>query len=147
MPVRTTVFRRGKDSRARDPLRRIIEVAFPYEKSVKRAFVERFATENDKPGLGLTEEAMLRLRAQRWPGNVRQLQNLIERLVVLASSKNIDADDLDRELAGHSPFVTEIPEAVALTGITRPKDATPAAAPTVPEAGGGTGLCDASNAW
>ncbi len=103
-----------------------------------RAFVERFATENDKPGLGLTEEAMLRLRAQRWPGNVRQLQNLIERLVVLASSKNIDADDIDRELAGHSPFVTEIPEAVALTGITRPKDATPAAAPTVPEAGGGT---------
>jgi two-component system response regulator AtoC len=41
---------------------------------------------------------------------------------VLASGATLDVEDLDRELSGHSPFVTEIPEAVALTGITPARD-------------------------
>jgi len=42
----------------------------------------------------LTEEALELLAAQRWPGNVRQLANVIERAVILAEQPRIDAVDL-----------------------------------------------------
>ena len=83
-----------------------------------RHFCQRYALDNGKPRLALSEAALAQMRAQRWPGNVRQLQNLVERLVVLADRDVIDAADVERELTGASPFTTEIPEAVALTGVT-----------------------------
>jgi two-component system response regulator AtoC len=43
-------------------------------------------------------EAVALLRAQRWPGNVRQLQNFVERVVVLSDSPTITAQDVEREL-------------------------------------------------
>ena len=48
--------------------------------------------------VALTDEAVALLAAQPWPGNVRQLQNLIERLVVLAPGEAISADDVAAEL-------------------------------------------------
>jgi DNA-binding NtrC family response regulator len=52
----------------------------------------------------LTAAAVALLAAQPWPGNVRQLQNLIERLVVLATGETIDADEVSAELpAGRRP--------------------------------------------
>jgi two-component system response regulator AtoC len=50
---------------------------------------------------------MALLRSQRWPGNVRQLENLVERLVVLAQGPSIRADDVKAELARPVRFVTE----------------------------------------
>ncbi len=44
-----------------------------------------------------------RLISYRWPGNVRQLENVLERLVVLASGDLITADDLPEELVPVSP--------------------------------------------
>jgi two-component system, NtrC family, response regulator AtoC len=46
----------------------------------------------------IDDAAMAVLLAQRWPGNVRQLQNLIERLVVLGETPAIGAGDVHREL-------------------------------------------------
>jgi two-component system response regulator AtoC len=43
-------------------------------------------------------EAVALLRAQRWPGNVRQLQNFVERVVVLSDGPTITAADVEREL-------------------------------------------------
>ncbi|MFZ5478336.1 MAG: sigma-54-dependent transcriptional regulator [Myxococcota bacterium] len=46
-------------------------------------FVERFATEYGKPVRGATAEAMRLLHAYAYPGNVRELQNIVERAVAL----------------------------------------------------------------
>jgi len=46
----------------------------------------------------LAPDAIELLRAQRWPGNVRQLQNFVERLVVLSDGPQIDVADVQREL-------------------------------------------------
>ena len=47
----------------------------------------------------LAPEALHRLVAQRWPGNVRQLQNFVERLIVLSDGPMVTLADVERELA------------------------------------------------
>ena len=47
----------------------------------------------------LSQEALERLCTLRWPGNVRQLQNFVERLTVLSDGAEIGARDVERELA------------------------------------------------
>jgi DNA-binding NtrC family response regulator len=47
----------------------------------------------------LTPEALQSVSAATWPGNVRQLQNFIERLIVLSGSDAPSADDVKRELS------------------------------------------------
>ncbi len=46
----------------------------------------------------LDEAAIARLSAEKWPGNVRQLQNFIERVVVLSDGPRITLADVEREL-------------------------------------------------
>jgi two-component system response regulator AtoC len=74
-----------------------------------RHFCEAFAAEHEKPGATLSEDAIALLVAERWPGNVRQLQNFVERLVVLTESKDIGADDVRHELAPPLTFATQTP--------------------------------------
>jgi DNA-binding NtrC family response regulator len=61
-------------------------------------FCEVFGRDNGRPGISLDDAALRLLSAQRWKGNVRQLQNFIERLVVLADSDRIGAAEVEREL-------------------------------------------------
>jgi two-component system response regulator PilR (NtrC family) len=57
-------------------------------------FVRRFATEQDKEVLGVTPEALQRLEEHEFPGNVRELENVIERAVALTAGPMIDVDVL-----------------------------------------------------
>jgi DNA-binding NtrC family response regulator len=72
-----------------------------------REFTKRFGAENDKKNIELTTEAVRVLRSQRWPGNVRQLENFIERLVVLADGNKITAADVEREFVQKPEFQTQ----------------------------------------
>jgi two-component system, NtrC family, response regulator AtoC len=66
----------------------------------------RFALEHAKAGgksIELAPDALRLLSRQTWPGNVRQLQNFIERLVVLCDPPTISAEDVERELARVAP--------------------------------------------
>ena len=49
-------------------------------------FAERSFRRNSRPGSGITEEALSYLKTRRWKGNVRELENVIERAVLLAGS-------------------------------------------------------------
>jgi two-component system response regulator AtoC len=49
--------------------------------------------------VNLAPEALERLAVHRWPGNVRQLQNFIERLIVLSDGPSITLADVERELS------------------------------------------------
>jgi DNA-binding NtrC family response regulator len=74
-------------------------------------FAASFGAANGRHGVAFTEPALARLRESRWPGNVRQLENLVERLVVLADGTAIDADDVDRALGGEPSALASPPDA------------------------------------
>src|ERR671914_761714 len=59
-----------------------------------RRFIREFAKQHDRDFRGITPEAMQRLVSAPWPGNVRQLRNLIESMVVLAPGAEIRAADI-----------------------------------------------------
>lgn len=52
-------------------------------------FCQIFCAENDKSLMPITDQAMRKLVAMDWPGNVRQLQNVIERAVILNQGSEI----------------------------------------------------------
>jgi two-component system response regulator HydG len=60
-------------------------------------FVQKFAFENHKRIEGLTERARAKLASHRWHGNVRELENTIERAIVLCEGPLVDEDDLPFE--------------------------------------------------
>jgi two-component system response regulator HydG len=62
-------------------------------------FLRRFALDNKKPIEGLTEAARAKIVNHRWAGNVRELENAIERAVVLSENASLDADDLPFDAA------------------------------------------------
>ena len=70
-------------------------------------FLRRFATEHGREGLHFAPDAVAALLAATWPGNVRQLENVIERAVVLSQGDTIDASDLPAQLRGRSPGVAD----------------------------------------
>jgi two-component system response regulator AtoC len=72
-----------------------------------RHFCKVFGKANGKPAIELDPAAIRALRGQRWPGNVRQLQNFVERLVVLAESDRIAEADVRAELGRQVRFITQ----------------------------------------
>ncbi|MFZ9888844.1 MAG: sigma-54-dependent transcriptional regulator [Myxococcota bacterium] len=61
------------------------------------AFVARFAEEQGSTITGISDEAMRRLVGWKWPGNIRELENVIERGVTLADGPILDVKALPRE--------------------------------------------------
>ncbi|GAB4363578.1 MAG: sigma 54-interacting transcriptional regulator [Calditrichia bacterium] len=57
-------------------------------------FLQKYARENQKPVKGITREALDQLMKYHYPGNVRELENIIERAVVLCRGEYITTDDL-----------------------------------------------------
>ncbi|MCB0343380.1 MAG: sigma-54-dependent Fis family transcriptional regulator [Pseudobdellovibrionaceae bacterium] len=57
-------------------------------------FLKKYSTINHSPLKGFTPEAMRHLMALPWEGNVRELENVIERLTVLASHEYVKVEDL-----------------------------------------------------
>jgi DNA-binding NtrC family response regulator len=58
------------------------------------SFMKRFVAQANRPISGFSAAAAERLAAFDWPGNVRQLQNEIQRAVLLCESTEIDSTDL-----------------------------------------------------
>jgi Nif-specific regulatory protein len=63
-------------------------------------FLNHFVKRHGRPGLRLSDVARKKLRDYAWPGNVRQLRNVIDSAVVLANGQIIQADDLGLYDAG-----------------------------------------------
>ncbi len=57
-------------------------------------FVRRASEKNRRAVTGITPEAVAALRRHAWPGNIRELENLIERLVVMKGSGQIGLSEL-----------------------------------------------------
>lgn len=61
-------------------------------------FTEHACVMNGIPAKELTQEAINQLLIPSWPGNIRELQNTIERAVLLSSKNMIDVEDLNLQL-------------------------------------------------
>ena len=87
-----------------------------------RKFAQDFSQKYRVPAVRLSEEAVAVLESYRWPGNIRQLRNLVEQLCVVESDREIKSEvlrqyipEIDRrsvparrdDVLSHSEFNTE----------------------------------------
>lgn len=61
---------------------------------LSHAFVRRFALEQNRGSMTLSDAALKVIEAHHWPGNVRELENYLKRAVIMAESNQITADDV-----------------------------------------------------
>ncbi len=59
-------------------------------------FLQQFAQRDGLPRRGISDEALTKLSELEWAGNVRELRNTVERLVILAAGPHIATSDVDR---------------------------------------------------
>ena len=88
-------------------------------------FTKEFAKKNDVEIKGIDPAALKALEAYSWPGNVRQLRNVIERMVVLADGSRLTLADIPAEIiddAAIAPIAVPVASSPAATNA-------PAAAP------------------
>jgi two-component system, NtrC family, nitrogen regulation response regulator NtrX len=63
-------------------------------------FAEQLSASAGVPGRKFSDEAVRRLQARPWPGNIRELRNAVERVLILASGKKVAAEEIDQLLPG-----------------------------------------------
>jgi transcriptional regulator with PAS, ATPase and Fis domain len=56
-------------------------------------FVDRYATKAGKRIVGIAKRSLELLQSYTWPGNIRELQNVIERSVIVCDSENLSVDE------------------------------------------------------
>ena len=61
-------------------------------------FLDKYRQRVGKPGLGISKTAVECLEAYDWPGNVRQLENVVERAVALEATDEIQPESLPSEV-------------------------------------------------
>jgi two-component system NtrC family response regulator len=62
---------------------------------VANDFLHRFGAHHGKPKLAFSSDAIRVVNVHRWPGNIRELQNRVQRAVIMAEGKRVTADDLE----------------------------------------------------
>jgi len=67
-------------------------------------FKNRFCTQEGRSSLNFSDDAMAMIEAHPWPGNVREMENIIKRAVIMADGPQIVPDDLG---LGDSPATDE----------------------------------------
>jgi two-component system, NtrC family, nitrogen regulation response regulator NtrX len=74
--------------------------------------VDRFTTDisikHKKPVVKFSDDAIRILQSQSWTGNVRELRNIVERIIIIVGKKEISAKDIDFMFAGNQQSVDEL---------------------------------------
>ena len=106
-------------------------------------FLARFAAEEGKRIVGMTDDVARLLTAYSWPGNVRQLENAVFRAVVLADGPQLTVAEFPQIAAHVEGFHADVPAAPSPV-VARPAYTGPAllgaesVVPQTVELGGGT---------
>jgi two-component system NtrC family response regulator len=79
---------------------------------------------HSRPDLALPPSLLPRFGAHRWPGNIRELENVIERLVVLTRGNEISVNDLPEFLRRERPVLEELrldlpPQGISLDAVEK----------------------------
>jgi two-component system response regulator AtoC len=72
-------------------------------------YVDAFNTEFKKRVEGIAPDAMARLQAYGWPGNIRELRNAVERAMLLGESIKLTLDDFPITSGGSSRLTEAVP--------------------------------------
>ena len=83
------------------------------------AFLKRFAAQANRPLTGFMPKAIERLTGFDWPGNVRQLQNEIQRAVLLCEGPAVDVADLSISDVRHTSAEGQDTAFTLLEGVER----------------------------
>jgi len=75
-------------------------------------FLSKFFKKMGKEISGLSDEAKTLLLKYPFPGNIRELENMLERAIALIKGKVIQADDLPEEVCGHPIAVHDVCEKI-----------------------------------
>jgi DNA-binding NtrC family response regulator len=75
---------------------------------LERYFLEKFAAEYKKPLSGMTRRAQTRLANYSWPGNIRELENVIGNACMMVDGTVIDVGDLPEEVRLHHSGTVEV---------------------------------------
>jgi two-component system response regulator HydG len=78
--------------------------------------------ENNRPLKTISPESMLRLQRYEWPGNVRQLRNVLEGMIIMTPEDHIDIEHLPepvRETSGAASLESVISACMPLAAIER----------------------------
>jgi DNA-binding NtrC family response regulator len=78
-------------------------------------FSDRISKGRSIPKKEFTPEAIVKLQKYRWTGNVRELENAVERLILLSKKEVVDALDLDEHLGESASLSMASPFAPTLT--------------------------------
>jgi transcriptional regulator with PAS, ATPase and Fis domain len=78
-------------------------------------FVDRYTTQAGKKITGISKRSMELLQSYGWPGNIRELQNVIERSVIISDSENLCIDEswFDRQPASTDSAIHPLSEKLA----------------------------------
>ncbi len=63
-------------------------------------FIEKYHGKIRKQVSGVSPQAMALIMAYSWPGNIRELENVIQRMMVVSKGDNLDVQDLPPEISG-----------------------------------------------
>jgi len=83
------------------------------------AFLKKFSSQANRPIKGFTASAVERLTNFDWPGNVRQLQNEVQRAVLLSEGEEVDATDLSISKVRTNPDEPQDTNFTLLEGVER----------------------------
>lgn len=70
-------------------------------------FIERFNRRGPRTVTGIDETALCALNAYAWPGNIRELRNVVEYAFVIGEGDTLTLDELTPELRGEEPPQTD----------------------------------------
>ncbi|MDH5638213.1 MAG: sigma-54 dependent transcriptional regulator, partial [Nitrospinota bacterium] len=80
-------------------------------------FVDKYATEVGKKGMTISSDVMDMLERYHWRGNVRELENVIERAVVLTGGLKVTQESLQDEVRSEAPSVGGNPTSLPDDGV------------------------------
>ncbi len=72
------------------------------------AFIEKASKRHGRQFQGISPEAIEILKDYQWPGNIRELENLVESMVVLAPGRKVLPKDIPSEVRGNEPSTTAL---------------------------------------
>jgi len=87
------------------------------------AFIRQYAALNDKKIQGIEKDALETLVQYDWPGNIRELKNIVERMIVLSSGDLLTPEQIPEDIRQGRPWAAGTNNIASLQGITKITDA------------------------
>ena len=87
------------------------------------AFIGQYAVLNDKKVRGIEKNALEILEQYDWPGNIRELKNIVERMIVLSSGDMLTLEQIPEDIRQGKSGIGTANGGVPLQGVTKITDA------------------------